>query len=268
MSPSSASSILLTFPHPLTPVISSSESPAACLVLLKKIIFGRIFAAMPPVPFPFTFRSCSTYCHAIRQINTMITAVDAVSTSTHHRISNAIAESPKMTFVRSSSSLISRIAAAHFLSQAASRTVLSLQRRTIMRQLSALICRLRAAPVHRKWRRFATCIKRTVLMAGVLRVVIDTSPVQLIFASSASQRLTVAGGSIYNKSFVFLLHTISHPFASSSPSSAWKSCHQPSSFRNPAFSLYHATVCRLRYAVFKYLNHLCDLPHTIAATFP
>ncbi len=267
---SPASSILLTFPHPLTSVISSSESPTACLVFLKKIIFGRIFAAMPPVPFPFTFRSCSTYCHAIRQINAMIAAVDAVSSSAHHRISNATADSPQMTFVGSSSSLISRIAAAHFLSQAASRTVLSLRRRTVMRQLSALICRLRAAPVHRKWRRFATCVKRTVLMAGVLHFVIDTCPMRMTLASSASQRLsaTVAGGSIVNKSFISLLHTISHPFASSSSSSAWKSCHQPSSFRNPAFSLYHATVCRLRYAVFKYLNHLCDLPHTIAATFP
>lgn len=252
MSLSPASSILLTFPHPLTSVISSSGSPAACLVFLKKIIFGRIFAAIPPVPFPFTFRSCSTYCHAIRQVNAMIAAVDAVSTSAHHRISNATADSPKMTFVGSSSSLISRIAAAHFLSQAASRTVLSLQRRTVMRQLSALICRLRAAPVHRKWRRFATCVKRTVLMAGVLHVVIGTGPMHMTLASSASQRLsaTVAGGSIVNKSFISLLHTICHPFASSSSSSAWKSCHQPSSFRNPAFSLYHATVCRLRYAVF------------------
>jgi hypothetical protein len=247
-----ASSITLTFPHPLSLAASSSGSPAACLVLLKKIFFACIYVSMPPPPFPFAFRSCSKYCHAIREVNSMIAAANVAVSSAPDCASKVlhVKISPKINVGSDGSSLIARIAAAHCLSQAASRTVLSLKRIAIMQQLLALLCRLRAAPVHRRWHRFVTIIKRSVMMTGVLRVVNgNVSPFSRnTFASSPLQHLVTDDNSVISLSFISMLNAISHPSPSIQSSYAWKCLQQPSSFRNPAFSLYHATICRLRYA--------------------
>lgn len=253
---SPSASICLTFPHPLSPSPSSKQSRVSCLLLLKKIIFAYICMQMPPPPLPFAFRSCSNLCHAIRQVNAMETAALVASASdhdSHHRTHS------ERVITGSSSNLIARVAAAHVLSQAASRTVLSLRRIIIMRRIVGLQCRMRALGVHRSWRCFVMSIKRTVTMSGVLRIVapsISSEVRQYHYSRMLEQR-----GSMMKPSCTLVLQAISPPSSSTQPPSSsslpsslsssastlpWARYHQPSSFRNPAFSLYQATTCRLR----------------------
>jgi hypothetical protein len=253
MATSPSASICLNFPHPLSPSPPSKQSRVSCLLLLKKIIFAYIYMQMPPPPLPFAFRSCSAFCHAIRQVNTMVTAALVASASDHDSRPHSIHHSThgESIITVSSSNLITRVAAAHVLSQAASRTVLSLRRIIIMRRIVGLQCRMRAFRVQRSYRHFVISIKRTVTMAGVLHIVapsISSGALQ-----SHDSRILEQQGSMMRPSCTLVLQAISPP-SSSTPSSSssssttlpWACYHQPSSFRNPAFSLYQATICRLR----------------------
>jgi hypothetical protein len=240
---SSAAAILLTFPHPLSSPPSALSPPADCLQLLKSIVFSYMHLRLPPT-FPFTFFSCSDHCRAVRQVHSMLAAANAAADSHPLPATKTVIQPASGLHSGSrSGSIIARTLAAHFLSQVASRKVLSLRRIAAVLLVRGVQSWLRAAPFRRRWHLFVLSVKRTTAMARVKNIVSGLESVAPVARSRGS---TSAKSCTTHMS---ILQAISHssppPQSSSSPTTL--ALHQqPSSFHNVAFQLYHATVCRLR----------------------